>query len=166
MTQEESRKEAWRNEPMATDGCILTNNEEIDGHRATVVWKGWQKGKEARWESNGVSDVQSGKDCERNDRDRKSVTTGRGKTERRDAVVGDERKEQAGKMNWSWKTGRQSRQEVRGLQRHPGEQNRVCVCVFLAECHGSCHPGQITIMTHLGSNPSGRLIKPLSFFFA
>lgn len=36
------------------------------------------------------------------DRGRKSVTTGRGKTERRrDVLVGDERKEQAGKMNWS-----------------------------------------------------------------
>lgn len=34
--------------------------------------------------------------------ERKSVTTGRGKTERRGGgVVGDEGKEQADKMNWS-----------------------------------------------------------------
>lgn len=37
----------------------------------------------------------------RHDRDRKPVTTGRRRTERRDAEVGDERREQAGKMNWS-----------------------------------------------------------------
>lgn len=36
----------------------------------------------------------------RHDRDRKPVTTGRKRTERRDEV-GDERREQAGKMNWS-----------------------------------------------------------------
>lgn len=39
MTQEEIIKEARRNEPIATDGCILTNNEEMDGHWETTCMK-------------------------------------------------------------------------------------------------------------------------------
>lgn len=104
---------------------------------------------------------------EKNDKsERKGWSNENGRNEREKYdVLDDEGKEQADKMNWSEKLGRKRRQEVQGLLRHPGEicaRLDVRVRELLAGCHGSCHFGQITILTHLGSNPSGSLIKPLS----
>ena len=36
-------KRGFEKEPMATEGCILTNNEEMDSQRAVLVCKGWQE---------------------------------------------------------------------------------------------------------------------------
>lgn len=88
------------------------------------------------------------------------------KRRKKNAAARDERTVRVGKMNWSWKSDRQSTREVWGLQRHLGEQNCVCVCVFLAEYHCSCHDCQIKIMTHWSLKSSESLIKPVLFFFS
>jgi len=128
-------KKGLEREPMATEGQLWGD--------------GWSEG------GDGVKWLTGGKGGQQREKKRGGKSVARGERWR----------EGAGRQNeLVMKTGRQSRQVVQGLLRHPGEQRCVCVCVCVCVCgcHGSCHPGQFIILTHLVSNPSGCLIKPLS----
>lgn len=93
-------KEARRNKPIAADSCILRNNEEMDGHWETtcvgisekrtdersVVCRMFTEEKMIRGKT-GIEKV--------------FLQVEERHTEEEMLLVGDERKEQAGKMNWS-----------------------------------------------------------------